>query len=108
MQQIDHVINFASSILERFPPQIYTTVLFAVCCSLGLAGVVVSRKRSAYLQGQIDELRRKISLLESEEGRRTVEFINSQVHQEDASPLAPFSVITMPAPLAPTSHDEPR
>jgi YVTN family beta-propeller protein len=58
MQEINHVINFAGSMFERFPPQIYATALFVLCCGLGLVGVVVSRKRSACLQEQIDELRR--------------------------------------------------
>jgi hypothetical protein len=116
MQGINYVINFAGSMFERFPPQIYATVLFVLCCGLGLVGFVVSRKRSACLQEQIDELRHDVRLLESEEGRRMIELINlssrsgSQMHQEDVSSIAPFTVLTMPAPLhaAPTSHDEPR
>jgi len=95
---------------------IYAAALFVLWCGLGLVGVVVSRKRSARLQEQIDELRRDVRQLEAEETRRDLEAINlssrsgSQMHQEDASSIAPFSLITMPAPLhtAPTSRREPQ
>jgi hypothetical protein len=117
MQEINYVISFAGSMFERFPQQIFATALFALCCGLGLVGVVVSRKRSACLQEQIDELRRDVRVLESEESRRCLESLNlssrsgSQMHQEDASSIAPLSVITMPAPPlhgAPTSRHEPQ
>jgi YVTN family beta-propeller protein len=58
MQQINYTFDFACSTFERFPPQIYATALFILCCGLGSVGVVVSRKISARLQEQIDELRR--------------------------------------------------
>ena len=114
MQEINDVNNLALSMFERFREQIYAVALFVLWCGLGLIGVVVSRKRSAHLQEQIDELRRDVRQLEVEEGRRTVEAINlrsGQVHEEDASSIAPFSTITMPAPplrAAPTSRHEPQ
>lgn len=115
MQEINYVVNFAGSMFERFPQQIYATTLFALCCGLGLVGVVVSRKRSVRLQEQIDELRSNVRRLEAEEIRRDLVAINlsarsGQMHQEDASSIAPFSVIAMPAPLhaAPTSRHEPQ
>ncbi len=58
MQEINYAFNFAGSMFERFPPQIDATALFILCCGLGSVGVVVSRKLSARLQEQIDELRR--------------------------------------------------
>ena len=58
MQELNDVTNFARSMFERFPLQIYATALFVLWCGLGLVGVAVARKRSARLQGQIDELRR--------------------------------------------------
>ena len=114
MQEINDVNNLALSMFERFREQIYAVALFVLWCGLGLIGVVVSRKRSAQLQEQIDELTRDVRQLEVEEGRRTVEAINlrsGQVHEEDASSIAPFSIITMPAPplrAAPTSRDVPQ
>ena len=96
MQMINDVISFARPVLERFPEQIYAAAIFVLWCGLGLVGVVVSRKRSARLQEQIDELRRGVRQLEEEEGRRTVEAINlrsrtgGQVHEEDASSITPF------------------
>ena len=112
MQEINYVINFASSMFERFPQQIDAIALFVLCCGLGLIGVVVSQKRSGRLQEQIDELRRDVRRLEAEETRRDLEAINlssrseSQMHQEDAASIAPFSVITPPASrhAAPTSR----
>jgi hypothetical protein len=113
MQEINDVNNLAGSMFERFREQIYAAILFVLWCGLGLVGVVVSRKQSAHLQEQIDELRRGLRQLEEEEGRRTVEAIRlrseSQVHEEDASSIAPFSIITMPAPPlreAPTSRED--
>ena len=116
MQEINDVISFAGSVLERFPEQIYAAAIFVLWCGMGLVGVVVSRKRSARLQEQIDELRRGVRQLEEEEGRRTVEAINlrsrtgCQVHEEDASSITPFSIITMPSPLhaGPISGHEPK
>ncbi len=116
MQEIIDVSNnLAGSMFERFPQQIYAAILFVLWCGLGLVGVVVARKQSAHLQEQINELRRDLRQLEQEEGRRTAEAIRlrsgNQVHEEDASSIAPFSIITMPAPplhAAPTSHQEPR
>ena len=113
MQELNDVTNFARSMFERFPLQIYATALFVLWCGLGLVGIAVARKRSARLQRQIDELRREVRQLEAEEGRRTLEAINlrsrsgCQAHQEDASSIAPFSIITMPAPphAAPAPHE---
>jgi hypothetical protein len=115
MQELNDVTNFASSMFERFPQQIYATALFVLWCGMGLVSVAVARKRSAGLQGQIDELRREVHQLEAEDGRRAIEAINLRsrsghhVHQEDASPIAPFSIITtVPAPpLAATARQEP-
>jgi hypothetical protein len=112
MQEINDVNNFAGSML-----QIYAAALFVLCCGLVLVGAVVSRKRSVRLQEQIDELRCDVRRLEAEESRRDLESINlssrsgSQMYQEDAASIAPFSVITMPAPplqAAPTSRHEPQ
>ena len=105
MQWINDVNNFAGY-----------AALFVLWCGLGLVGVVFSRKRSARLQEQIDELRSDVRRLEAEESRRDLEAINlssssgSLMHPEDVSSIAPFSIITMPAPLhsAPTSRHEPQ
>jgi len=111
MQDINYVIDLAGSMFERFPPRIYATALFVLCCGLVLVDVVVSLKRSACLQEQIDELRCDVRLLESEEGRRMIESINLssrsgiQMHQEEVSSIAPFSIIPLHA--APISHNEP-
>jgi hypothetical protein len=92
MQGLKHVTKFARSMFERFLPP----------------------KRSVRLQEQIDELRRDVRRLEAEESRRTLETINlrsrsgHQAHQEDASPIAPFSIITMPAPLHAATRHEPQ
>ena len=77
MQEINSVINFAGSMFERFPQQSYATALFVIWCGLGLVGVLVSRKRSARLQKQLDKLRRDVRYLELEESRRILEFLNS-------------------------------
>ena len=72
MQEINDVINFAGSMFERLPEQIYAMALLVLCCGLGLVGVVVSWNRSARLQNQLDELSRDVrqQQLELEETRR--------------------------------------
>jgi hypothetical protein len=114
MQEMNDIVNFAGSMFERFQQQIYATALFVLWCGFGLAGLAVSLKRSARLQEQIDELRRDVYQLEAEESRRDLESINlssrsgSETQQEDASSIAPFSIITMqPLQAAPTPSHEP-
>jgi len=71
MQEINDVINFAGSMFERLPTQIYAMALI-VLSGLGLVGVVVSWNKSARLQNQLDELNRDVrqQQLELEETRR--------------------------------------
>jgi hypothetical protein len=111
MQEMNDIVNFAGSMFERFPQQIYGAAFCVLWCGLGLVGIAVSRKRSARLQEQIDELRRDIRQLEAEESRRNLESINlssrsgSQMDQEDASSIAPFTM--QPLQAAPTPSHEP-
>ena len=79
MQEINDVINFAGSMFERLPEQIYAMALLVLCCGLGLVGVVVSWNRSARLQNQLDELSRDVrqQQLELEETRRIYLEVNN-------------------------------
>ncbi len=77
MQKIDDTINFAGSMIERLPPQSYAMALFVLWCGLGLVGLL-SWKRLARIQKQLDQLRHDLRRLEQEESRRIVlELFNS-------------------------------
>jgi hypothetical protein len=99
MEKINDVISFAGSMFERLPPQNFAMTLFFIWCGLGLVGVVRSRKRSARLRKQLDELSSHVRQLalqfELAESRRFMELLNSssgsqsRTRQEDTSSVTP-------------------
>jgi hypothetical protein len=72
MQEINDVVNFAGSMFERLPQQIYAMALLVLWCGLGLVGVLLSWNRSARQVNQLDDLIRDVrqQQLELKEIRR--------------------------------------
>jgi hypothetical protein len=77
MANINDIINFAESIIERLPTQNYAIALFVLWCGLGLIGAMSSRRRTARLQKQLDKLSDDVRQLELAENRRLMDFLNS-------------------------------
>ena len=77
MANINDVINFVESIIERLPTQNSAIALFVLWCGLGLIGVISSRRRTALLQKQLDKLSNDVRQLELAENRRLMDTLYS-------------------------------
>jgi hypothetical protein len=85
MANINDVINFAESIIERLPTQNYAIALFVLWCGLGLVGVISSRRRTALLQKRLDKLSDDVRQLELAEDRRLMDSLNSNKRSNPAA-----------------------